>query len=97
MANPYRILGVEEATDDESIQRRYLELVRRFQPERAPDAFQRIRGAYETLMDERARLRFLFLDPSQGESIDEWIEELKCQPKDLRPGLKTIRAYLQKS
>lgn len=97
VANPYRTLGIEAPVDDETVRRRYIELVRRFRPESHPEAFQKIRAAYERIVDERARLRLRFLDPSQGESIDEWIDELRCETTKHRLGLKAIRAFFQKS
>ncbi|MCZ6795860.1 MAG: J domain-containing protein [Planctomycetota bacterium] len=92
MANPYRVLGIGEGSDDEEIRASYLDLVRRFPPERDPQTFQRIRMAYEKVADRRSRLRLLIFEPSQGESLGEWIEELQCDKRKARPRLADIRA-----
>ena len=49
MTDPYQILDLPPDSDDEAIRRRYLELVRRFPPERNPEKFASIRSAYESL------------------------------------------------
>lgn len=51
----YSVLGVRPSDDAETIRARYLELVREFTPERAPEAFQNIRVAYEVLSDPKSR------------------------------------------
>jgi curved DNA-binding protein CbpA len=53
--NPYRILGLERGADDAAIKRAYFALVRVHPPERDPETFKRIRGAYERLRDPKAR------------------------------------------
>ena len=97
VANPYEVLGIEGTCDDEEVRRRYLALVRCYSPEREPEAFQRIRKAYETVSDEKARLRFLLFEPSQGESLEEWMEEIRCHETEKRWGLDEIRALFRKS
>ncbi|HUG71712.1 MAG TPA: J domain-containing protein [Pirellulaceae bacterium] len=51
MSDPYTILGVSRTADDVTIRTRYLELVREFPPERAPERFAVIREAYDRLRD----------------------------------------------
>jgi len=58
--------------------------------------FQKVRAAYEALADERARLRTLIFHPSQGESLEDWIEELRCQTTSQRLGLEQIRALFHR-
>ncbi len=89
MANAYRVLGVSQTTSDEEVRRRYLSLVHRFPPEREPAQFRRIQDAYEALRDRRARLRYLTFEPSRGESLEEWIAELRRDA--MRPGLDAVR------
>lgn len=56
MTDPFAVLGVDETAGDDEIRRRYLELVRRFPPDREPLPFQDIRSAYEALRTPRGRL-----------------------------------------
>lgn len=57
--NPYEVLGVDVDAKPEAIRSAYLDQVRRHPPDRAPEAFCRIREAYEQLDDptKRAKLR----------------------------------------
>lgn len=65
MTDPYDILGLDRQADDTAIRRAYAGLVRQFPPEREPEAFRRIRAAYEQLRDpeSRARLSLFLLQP----------------------------------
>lgn len=47
--NPYELLRVTRGMDAAEIRRAYVRLIRHYTPELAPDAFQRIREAYESL------------------------------------------------
>ena len=60
---PRRFFELEPDFDKRELKRRYTRLIKRFKPERSPEEFQRIRAAYEELLDElrsgsRARPRF---------------------------------------
>ena len=79
-SNPYYVLGLGHDADAVAIRARYLELVRRFPPEREPQRFGEIRAAYEQLRDpvtalERrlfsttASTTFEFLQSSQRRDI----------------------------
>ena len=65
MTDPYDVLGLDRQADDTTIRRAYAQLVRQFPPEREPEAFRRIRTAYERLRDpeRRARLSLFLLQP----------------------------------
>lgn len=90
MANPYEILGVAPADGDEVIRRRYLELIRQYPPEQHPEQFKRVREAYEQVKDADSRLSFLLFDPSQGESIEELLEEERCRSTRNLPRLEAL-------
>ena len=56
MANElYERLGVAPAADDEEIKKAYFRQVRQHPPEKDPDGFKRLREAYDTLRDPKAR------------------------------------------
>ena len=65
MEDPYSTLGLDRQADDMAVKRAYFQLVRQFPPEREPDAFRKIRTAYEQLRDpeSRARLSLFLLQP----------------------------------
>ena len=56
--NFYEQLGVEQTATDEEIKRAYFRKVRQFSPENNPEAFMRIRRAYEELSDEDLRSQY---------------------------------------
>lgn len=51
MESPYQVLGVSPGADAEIVRQRYLQLVRQFPPEQAPEKFGEIRAAYDQLRD----------------------------------------------
>lgn len=57
-ADLYSRLGVSQSASADEIKRAYLALVRQYTPERAPEAFKRIREAYETLSNSDARRQY---------------------------------------
>jgi curved DNA-binding protein CbpA len=56
MLLPYLVLNLSEEATDEEIRNRYLDLVKRYTPEKAPDRFRIIDEAYETLKERRRRV-----------------------------------------
>ena len=62
--DPYRVLGVPVGADEETIQHRYRQLVRKHHPDvssdskKAHERFVRIQQAYRSLMDPRERARW---------------------------------------
>jgi curved DNA-binding protein CbpA len=95
MANPYTLLGVRPEDPDETIRQHYLDAVRRFPPDRCPEQFHRYHGAYERIKDVDRRLEFLLFDPSQGETLDELVEEERCRTATERPGLNLLLGLLK--
>ena len=53
--DPYQLLGIAPDADARGIKIAYFALVRRFPPETHPEAFRRIRAAYELLSDPAQR------------------------------------------
>ncbi len=55
---PYEILGISPDSDDKTIRRAYLDLVREHPPERDPERFKEIVQAYDAVKDESRRLKY---------------------------------------
>jgi len=53
--DPKSILGVSADAGEEEIRNAYLKKIRQYPPDRAPEEFERVRDAYETLRDPCAR------------------------------------------
>jgi curved DNA-binding protein CbpA len=97
VTDPYQVLGVPPDCDDETIRRRYLELVRQFSPERCPEKFAAVRAAYERLRDLNTRLRYRLFEAGKNESVDALIEEITCRSSRRRVSLETLLATVRKS
>ena len=67
MTDPYEILGVSRAASEAEVRRRYLELVRQYPPDRAPERFTEIHQAYEKLRDPVVRMESKLFDLESGE------------------------------
>ena len=96
MDDPYAVLGVADDADDETIRRRYLELVRQFSPEHHPEKFAAIRAAYERLRDRDARLRHRLFEAGKRETVDAIVEEVACRSSRRRVSLKTLLSLAAK-
>src|SRR5947209_14520010 len=96
MIDPYAVLGLPADSDDETIRRRYLELVRQFSPERHPEKFAAVRQAYESLRDLNTRLRYRLFEAGKNESVEHLIEELTCRSSRRRVSLSTLLNVLRK-
>jgi curved DNA-binding protein CbpA len=94
MSDPWEVLGLSGECDDETIRRRYLELVRQFPPEQNPERFAAIREAYECLRDLDTRLRYRIFEAGKNETIDAIIEELACRNSRRRVPLQTLLSIL---
>jgi curved DNA-binding protein CbpA len=90
MTDPYAVLGLPADADDETIRRRYLELVKQFSPEHHPDKFAAIRQAYESLKDLDTRLRYRLFEAGKNESMDTLLEELACRTSRRRLSLQAL-------
>lgn len=55
---PYELLGIASHADDKAIRSAYLELIKTYPPDRAPERFKEISAAYESIKDEKKRLEY---------------------------------------
>jgi curved DNA-binding protein CbpA len=93
--DPYALMGLSADSDDETIRRRYLELVRAYPPERHPEKFADIRRAYESLRDLDTRLHHRLFEPGKHESIDALIEEVSCRSSRRRLSLEKLLSVIK--
>ncbi len=96
MEDAYTVLGLAPGSDDETIRRRYLELVRQYSPEHHPERFAAIRAAYEKLRDQDTRLRYRLFEAGKRENVDAILEEVVCRSPRRRVSLQTLLAALRK-
>jgi len=88
-------MGLAVDSDDETIRRRYLELVREFSPERHPEKFAAVRAAYESLRDLDTRLRYRLFEAGKNESIEAIIEEISCRGSRRRVSLESLLSLIK--
>jgi curved DNA-binding protein CbpA len=96
MSDPYEVFGLSSDSDDETVRRRYLELVRQHPPEHHPQKFAAIRAAYEALRDLNTRLRYRLFEAGKKETIDALIEEIACRSPRRRLSLKALLNLVRK-
>src|SRR4051794_14772188 len=90
MSDPYAVLGLPPDSDDGTIRRRYLELVRQYSPEHHPERFAAVRAAYESLRDLNTRLRHRLFEDGRAASVDSLVEEMTCKSPRRRVSLKAL-------
>lgn len=88
-SNPHFVLGLSSDATEAELRARYLELVKAFPPERAPDKFREIRAAYEAASDPLT-LAMTLIEPPDNEEGEApaWSEALVNQsnrPPQLSP------------
>jgi curved DNA-binding protein CbpA len=87
-SDPFDVLGVPKNADEAEIRARYLELVKRFPPERDPDKFREVRAAFEAAKDPLLIAQRLLEPPSdEAPRWSDAIEEQKRIPPALTPTL----------
>ncbi len=71
VADPFKFLGLPADASAELVRSRYLELVKKFPPEREPDKFRQLQAAYEAARDPLVLARRL-LDLSAPDEPPSW-------------------------
>ncbi len=95
ITDPFAVLGVAETASDEEVRRRYLDLVRRWSPDRAPERFHAVRDAYQAIASRRGRLHQR-LAASGPAGADRLLAALVASSgaADHRPAAATLAAVL---
>src|SRR3954463_982064 len=79
MSDPYEPLALPRAADEAEMRRRYLELVREFPPDRAPERFAAIRAAYDEVRDPARRLEAQVFETGTSDSLDAIVADLRAR------------------
>jgi DnaJ-domain-containing protein 1 len=79
MPTAHETLGVSSTASEADIRSRYLQLVREFPPDRAPERFAEIRAAYDELRDPGPQLERRLLSLHTNDSLDELQNELRSR------------------
>ncbi len=95
MEDYYGILGIARGASEKDIKAAYLKLLRKHPPEKDPEGFKRIRQAYETLIDAKARAEYDAMS-RYGDKINKLMElaELASDDKDYTKAIKYYEEIL---
>jgi len=85
MSDPYETLSLTQDASEAEIRRRYLELVREFPPDRAPERFAAVHAAYEALRDPARRLQ------TQLFRFETTVDSFEVMATDLHRRLRAAR------
>ena len=94
-SDPYEVMGLSPQADEAAVRRRYLELVREFPPDRAPERFAEIRAAYDELRDPVRRVAMQLFSTATDDSLDALAADLRARLLDARPTLAEILALAE--
>jgi len=84
MRNAHETLGVSSNADAAEIRNRYLQLVREFPPDRAPERFAEIRAAYDELRDPSVELGRRVFTLTTRDSLADMEAELRGRLKSAK-------------
>jgi curved DNA-binding protein CbpA len=91
MDEHFDVLGLTKDASEPEIRQRYLELVRAFSPERAPERFAAIHAAYSALRDPTARLESqLFSIACESDSLEKLASDVRQRLRDVRLPVETL-------
>lgn len=93
---PYELLGVAPTADDKAIRSAYLELIKAYPPDRAPERFKQIANAYESIKDEKKRLEFYLFnkDIPVNRPFEALLLQMKRAGKRKPPDFDTLKELL---
>jgi curved DNA-binding protein CbpA len=66
VTDPREVLGVSPNAGEEEIRAAYLRKVKEYPPDQAPEEFEKVRNAFETLRDPRKRTLAMLQDSDPG-------------------------------
>lgn len=90
MNNLHEVFGLSPQASDEEIRNRYLQLVREFPPDRAPERFAEIRAAYDQLRDPLPRLERQLFHIGTEDSFAALMDNLRSRLKTKRLAVDAI-------
>lgn len=82
MSDPYETLGLPRHVDEAAVRRRYLELVREYPPDRAPERFAAIRAAYDAVRDPARRLEAQLFEEATTDTLDALAADVRARLRD---------------
>lgn len=90
MSDPCEILGLPRDAGEADVRRRYLELVRQYPPDRAPERFTEIRLAYEKLRDPVVRMRSALFELESSHTLTDVVADVRRRVRSVRIPTQTL-------
>jgi preprotein translocase subunit Sec63 len=85
MTDAHEILGLKPDASERELRQRYLELVRAYPPDRAPERFAAVHRAYEALSDPARRVaEQIFMIETKNDSFEMIAADLCDRLRDAR-------------
>lgn len=81
--DPFTVLGLPHDADPQLIRQTYLNLVKQFPPDKAPDKFRQIHHAYQMLDDPLAQANAIMRLMNEKVSLDDAIQQASKLPARL--------------
>ena len=81
MKSAHETLGVSKDANEAEIRSRYLQLVREFPPDRAPERFAEIRAAFDELRNPIVQIERKLFSMSSGNTLNDLQAELRSRLK----------------
>lgn len=78
-SDPFSVLGVPRGASEAEVRARYLELVKQFPPDQAPDKFREIREAFEAAKDPLVIARRWIEPPDPDQEPPSWEAAIQAQ------------------
>jgi curved DNA-binding protein CbpA len=95
MTDPFEILGVSHQASEAEVRRRYLELVREFPPDRAPEKFAEIRAAFDAVRDPLARFERQLFSLHSDASLAGLAGEIRKRLRNARLSVDALLALAE--
>ena len=92
MPDPHAILGLPPTATEADTRVRYLELVREFPPDRAPEKFAEIRAAFDELRDPVRRWEKRIFSLNSSDTLDTLAADLRERLRSARLPVKALLA-----
>ncbi len=90
MQNAHETLGVSATASEAEIRGRYLQLVREFPPDRAPERFAEIRAAFDELRNPVVQLERKLFSLHTNDSLDELQRDLRARLKPAKLSMAAL-------